>query len=223
VKGISGPSAFQPRIASAVHAPILVFTYGAGLNYNPLHKNPRCRPSPGLDEVMTRVDSFPARLNVSSLIRGDPMNFKKHLSKHDAFVVLELINDSLSCSHEDDLARLKLRLRDLMPPGASAAPGDKRVEVILELITPHLNKAREQVLHVNRRNKIALSPKEREILGWMKDGKNTLDMSVLLGITERTVKFHISNIMKKLDAMSRTHAVALAIEKGLLINRATIP
>jgi DNA-binding CsgD family transcriptional regulator len=144
------------------------------------------------------------------------MNFKKHLSKHDAFAVLELINDSLSCSHEDDLAKLKLRLRDLMPPVASAAPGDKRAEVIQELVIPHLNRARERVLQVSRENKIALSPKEREILGWMKDGKNTQDIAVLLGITERTVKFHISNIMKKLDAMSRTHAVAIAIEKGLV-------
>lgn len=39
---------------------------------------------------------------------------------------------------------------------------------------------------------------------------------MLLKISERTVKFHISNIMQKLDASGRTHAVGIAIEQGLV-------
>lgn len=93
---------------------------------------------------------------------------------------------------------------------------DPRSEVILELVVPHLRQARERIIHTVREGKILLSPKEREILAWMRQGKSTWDMAVLLGITERTVKFHISNIMTKLDAMSRTHAIAIAIEKGLV-------
>ena len=38
----------------------------------------------------------------------------------------------------------------------------------------------------------------------------------ILGISERTVKFHIKNIMQKLDVVSRPQAVAVAIEQGLI-------
>jgi DNA-binding CsgD family transcriptional regulator len=41
-------------------------------------------------------------------------------------------------------------------------------------------------------------------------------MSVILHISERTVNFHIKNIKQKLDAVSRTHAVAKAIELGFI-------
>lgn len=53
------------------------------------------------------------------------------------------------------------------------------------------------------------------MLKWLKQGKSTWDVSVILGISERTIKFHVSNIMvQKLDASTRTHAVAIAIEQG---------
>ena len=61
-----------------------------------------------------------------------------------------------------------------------------------------------------------LSSKEKEVINWLKQGKSSWDMSVILGISERTVKFHVSNIMRKLDASSRTHAVAIVIEQRLL-------
>lgn len=39
---------------------------------------------------------------------------------------------------------------------------------------------------------------------------------MIMGIRERTVKFHVGNILQKLDAVTRTHAVAKAIELGML-------
>ena len=64
--------------------------------------------------------------------------------------------------------------------------------------------------------KIKLSPKEREILQWLKQGKSNWDISMIQRISERTVKFHVGNIMRKLDASTRTHAVAIAMEQGLV-------
>ena len=61
-----------------------------------------------------------------------------------------------------------------------------------------------------------LTGKEREILRWLKKGKSTWDVSQILKISERTVNYHIYNIIQKLDAMNRTHAVAIALEKGLI-------
>jgi DNA-binding NarL/FixJ family response regulator len=37
----------------------------------------------------------------------------------------------------------------------------------------------------------------------------------MLSIRQSTVKFHVRNIMRKLDATNRTHAVVIALEKGL--------
>jgi DNA-binding CsgD family transcriptional regulator len=61
-----------------------------------------------------------------------------------------------------------------------------------------------------------LTPKEKQVIKWLKEGKSNWETSAILGISERTVKFHISNIMQKLDASSRAHAVAIAIERGLV-------
>lgn len=60
-----------------------------------------------------------------------------------------------------------------------------------------------------------LSVKEKEVLKFIMRGKCTSDIASILGITERTVKYHISNIMRKLNAENRAHAVAIAIGKGL--------
>jgi DNA-binding CsgD family transcriptional regulator len=61
-----------------------------------------------------------------------------------------------------------------------------------------------------------LTAMELEVLKWIRQGKNTWDMSVILGISERTVKFHVGNILRKLDATTRAQAVAIAAEQRLL-------
>jgi FixJ family two-component response regulator len=68
----------------------------------------------------------------------------------------------------------------------------------------------------NGKKVTSLSMREREVLKWLKMGKSSWDISVILDISERTVNFHITNIMNKLDAMTRTQAVAICIEKGLI-------
>ena len=63
---------------------------------------------------------------------------------------------------------------------------------------------------------VLLTARERECLRWCKAGKSAWDISQLLGISERTAQFHISNAMAKLEASSRVTAVVMAIQKGLL-------
>lgn len=62
----------------------------------------------------------------------------------------------------------------------------------------------------------AISIREKEVLAWLKKGKSSWDIAVILGISERTVNYHVKNIMQKLNAVSRTHAVAVAMEQGLI-------
>jgi DNA-binding NarL/FixJ family response regulator len=67
-----------------------------------------------------------------------------------------------------------------------------------------------------RRAALALSPREREVLRLVADGLPTKQISASLSITERTVKFHVNSILRKLGADNRAQAVALAAQRGLL-------
>ena len=93
---------------------------------------------------------------------------------------------------------------------------EKRTEIILELVVPHLHQALSRFVNQRDLCNIKMSPRESEILQWIKQGKSTWDISIIMHISERTVKFHVGNIMKKLGASTRTHAVAIAMEQGLM-------
>jgi LuxR family transcriptional regulator len=62
----------------------------------------------------------------------------------------------------------------------------------------------------------SLTDREIEVLRWTAEGKVSVDISDILGITERTVNFHICNCMKKLGATSKTSAAVQAALWGLL-------
>lgn len=61
-----------------------------------------------------------------------------------------------------------------------------------------------------------LTDREREILGLMAAGLTNRAIAVRLSISESTTKFHVSNVLGKLGAASRTEAVALALEHHLV-------
>ena len=65
-------------------------------------------------------------------------------------------------------------------------------------------------------NKAVITQREREVLNWLKQGKSSWDMSVILGVSERTVNYHVNNIRKKLGATNRPQALALAARRGLI-------
>ena len=61
-----------------------------------------------------------------------------------------------------------------------------------------------------------LTAREREVLRWAADGKTSWEVSVILKISERTVKFHLIQASRKLNAVNRTSAVAKALARGLI-------
>ena len=60
-----------------------------------------------------------------------------------------------------------------------------------------------------------LSPREREVLTLMVHGKSNREIAVKLGITEATVKCHVSVILARLEVNDRTQAVVAALQRGL--------
>jgi len=61
-----------------------------------------------------------------------------------------------------------------------------------------------------------ITPRETQILSWVREGKNNQQIGEALGISALTVKNHIQKILRKLGASNRAHAVALAMQLRLL-------
>ncbi|MBQ9881123.1 MAG: response regulator transcription factor, partial [Synergistes sp.] len=67
-----------------------------------------------------------------------------------------------------------------------------------------------------RRDLLAdITPREREVLYWMAKGLKNREISQKLILSEKTVKNHVSHILKKLETEDRTKAAAIAWEEGL--------
>ena len=63
----------------------------------------------------------------------------------------------------------------------------------------------------------ALTAREHEVLQLVAEGLPNKLIALKLGISEHTVKFHITSILSKLDASSRTEAVRLGARRGLVV------
>jgi DNA-binding NarL/FixJ family response regulator len=63
---------------------------------------------------------------------------------------------------------------------------------------------------------VALTPREVEVLGLVARGLANKEIAHKLGTANGTIKMHVQNILEKLGASDRTHAVTIAIERGIL-------
>ena len=61
-----------------------------------------------------------------------------------------------------------------------------------------------------------LTPREREILQLLADGMSNADVASKLFISQETVKSHVRHILAKLEADTRTHAVAIALRESII-------
>lgn len=63
----------------------------------------------------------------------------------------------------------------------------------------------------------SLTPRERQVLGMMAEGLGNKEIAWRLQISEHTIKFHVSSILAKLSASSRTEAVTQGLRRGLIM------
>ncbi len=86
-------------------------------------------------------------------------------------------------------------------------------QIMLQQILPHLHEALNKPALWS---KPKLTAKEREVISWAKDGKSYWETGQIMGVSERTIKFHLQNIYRKLDVTNRSQAVAKAMRIGLI-------
>ena len=61
-----------------------------------------------------------------------------------------------------------------------------------------------------------LTPREIDVLRLVAGGNGNKEIAARLSLTEETVKSHLSNILAKLSANDRTHAVAIGVKRGII-------
>jgi len=59
-----------------------------------------------------------------------------------------------------------------------------------------------------------LSPREREIMHLMAEGGTAQDVGARVGVSVETVRTHVRNVIRKLQARNRVHAIAIALQRG---------
>jgi len=110
----------------------------------------------------------------------------------------------------DDQARFRIHRR----------AADRRLGDGFYLLA-HLHEAASRVgaLEWNDALPSALTKRERECLIWCAEGKTSWETAQILGITERTVIFHLRNVSGKLGVTNRQQAVARAAVRGIIVPR----
>jgi LuxR family transcriptional regulator, quorum-sensing system regulator BjaR1 len=63
---------------------------------------------------------------------------------------------------------------------------------------------------------LSLTPREREVLALVAQGKSAREIGEILRIAKRTVDEHVQAAVRKLSAANRTHAVAIALRDGIV-------
>jgi DNA-binding NarL/FixJ family response regulator len=61
-----------------------------------------------------------------------------------------------------------------------------------------------------------LTPRELDVLKLIREGSKNKEIAAQLNISETTVNFHIKNLVNKLQANDRTHAVTIALRRGMI-------
>ncbi len=93
-----------------------------------------------------------------------------------------------------------------------AVKDQARLRLVTEMVGPHMHLAMIRCAQSDASNGhesvVELSAVEAELIKWMSEGKTNWEISMVLKMSERTVRYHVSNLFQKLGVGSRTAAVA---------------
>ncbi|MDR7299394.1 LuxR family transcriptional regulator [Pelomonas aquatica] len=88
----------------------------------------------------------------------------------------------------------------------------------LQLLAAHALTAADNLLSpkIDKKDLPKLTRRELDVLSWTSQGKTAWEVSVILGMSEKTVNFHLGNAMRKLGVSSKHQAVLKCVAAGLL-------
>ena len=122
----------------------------------------------------------------------------------------------------DDLVEQAQAYERALPPDNYAARA--AVAVLARLAIQARNEAVSvaDALHHQPSGEHPFSPREHEVLCLAAQGLTNKEIAYRLGISERTVQFHINSIFNKTSTNSRTEAVALALRNGWISSSSVV-
>lgn len=81
----------------------------------------------------------------------------------------------------------------------------------------HAGMARLLTPHHIPETLVTMTSREKEVLRWTAEGKTAYEIGQILAVSERTVNFHINNVVSKLGASNKTQAAVKAATMGMLL------
>ncbi|MFC6706193.1 response regulator [Flexivirga alba] len=135
-------------------------------------------------------------------------------SPHIAVLALTMFEDDASVA-----ATMRAGARGYLVKGADGAAIARAVRAVAEgdiILGPRVAKHVQELLATTPAATFTeLSPREREVLALLADGRNNTDIAHSLDISEKTVRNHVSNVFAKLRVADRAAAIIRAREAGL--------
>jgi DNA-binding NarL/FixJ family response regulator len=146
------------------------------------------RDMSGIDAIIAIRAQWPsAKVIVLSTFGGDAMAHRALKAGAQAYVLKGLVRGEI-------LETIRLVHR-----------GEKRVQPeVASSIATYVTEA-------------ALTDREVEVLGLIANGQSNKQIAFTLSINAETAKTHVKNILAKLHAQDRTHAVTLALRRGIIL------
>lgn len=124
----------------------------------------------------------------------------------------------IAISHGTEVGTLTLCL-DKQETGLSSLINKNEAAIQFCLIKHHEQYRQLYTQGLSTKSEIqlkGLSCREKEVLCWVARGKTYSEAATILGISERTIKFHVANIKQKLDVYSSRQLASIATKHGLI-------
>ena len=205
---------------------VAIFSTDPVLRRN-LEQLPHDDPAVALVGIVDHPSSVPELLNqhhIDVLLADAPTRelLAEYRGRHDRVALVVLLDGA---DPEDDVRALNAGARAVLHRSSSRNEIIAAIKVISsglvvlppELLATLLHEAPPADDVPNDAGRAQLTRRELEVLAAMADGASNKVIARRLGISFHTAKFHVAAILTKLDADSRTEAVAKAAQSGLVM------